>query len=116
MSQEKIDKRKQNRGDLLHNTKKHMRITTLIVAVVLVVAGAFSSVISYNKGYDKGEKDGEINMLNLQSLLGGSTTNETSAEGETGETSGETSENETGETEGVTTSDETSAEDETTAE
>ena len=32
MSQEKIDKRKQNRGDMLHNTKKHMKITTLIVA------------------------------------------------------------------------------------
>ena len=63
MSQEKIDKRKQNRGDMLHNTKKHMKMTTLIVALVLVAAGAFASVVSYHQGYTKGEKDGEIIRL-----------------------------------------------------
>ena len=79
MSQEKIDKRKQNKGDMLHNTKKHMKITTLIVALILVAAGAFASVVSYNQGYTKGEKDGEINMLNYQALFG----NQTTASGET---------------------------------
>ena len=79
MSQEKIDKRKQNRGDMLHNTKKHMKMTTLIVALVLVAAGAFASVVSYHQGYTKGEKDGEINMLNYQALFG----NKTTASGET---------------------------------
>ncbi len=84
MSQEKIDKRKQNKGDMLHNTKKHMKITTLIVALILVAAGAFASVVSYHQGYTKGEKDGEINMLNYQALFGNQTT-------ASGETSGETS-------------------------
>ncbi|MDD6233902.1 MAG: hypothetical protein PUB17_01860 [Lachnospiraceae bacterium] len=79
MSQEKIDKRKQNKGDMLHNTKKHMKITTLIVALILVAAGAFASVVSYHQGYTKGEKDGEINMLNYQALFG----NQTTASGET---------------------------------
>ena len=63
MSQEKIDKRKQSKGDMLHNTKKHMKMTTLIVALVLVAAGAFASVVSYHQGYTKGEKDGEIHVL-----------------------------------------------------
>ena len=45
MSQEKIDKRKQNRGDMLHNTKKHMKMTTLIVALVLVAAGVHSQAL-----------------------------------------------------------------------
>ena len=84
MSQEKIDKRKQSRGDMLHNTKKHMKMTTLIVALVLVAAGAFASVVSYHQGYTKGEEDGEINMLNYQALFGNKTT-------ASGETSGETS-------------------------
>lgn len=83
MSQEKIDKRKQNKGDMLHNTKKHMKITTLIVALVLVAAGAFASVVSYHQGYTKGEKDGEINMLNYQALFGNQTT---AADGETSST------------------------------
>ena len=96
MSQEKIDKRKQTRGDMLHNTKKHMKMKTLIVALVLVAAGAFASVVSYHQGYTKGEKDGEINMLNYQALFGNKTT-----------ASGETS--------GATSSENTTAADETTA-
>ena len=89
MSQEKIDKRKQSKGDMLHNTKKHMKMTTLIVALVLVAAGAFASVVSYHQGYTKGEKDGEINMLNYQALFKNNTTasetseNTTTAAGET---------------------------------
>ena len=76
MSQEKIDKRKQSKGDMLHNTKKHMKMTTLIVALVLVV--------SYHQGYTKGEKDGEINMLNYQALFKNNTTaSETSSENTT---------------------------------
>ncbi|CDC39355.1 MAG TPA: hypothetical protein OIL98_03630 [Lachnospiraceae bacterium] len=84
MSQEKIDKRKQSKGDMLHNTKKHMKMTTLIVALVLVAAGAFASVVSYHQGYTKGEKDGEINMLNYQALFKNNTTaSETSSENTT---------------------------------
>lgn len=95
MSQEKIDKRKQSRGDMLHNTKKHMKMTTLIVALVLVAAGAFASVVSYHQGYTKGEKDGEINMLNYQALFG----NKATASGETsGETSSENTTTAAGET------------------
>ncbi len=95
MSQEKIDKRKQSKGDMLHNTKKHMKMTTLIVALVLVAAGAFASVVSYHQGYTKGEKDGEINMLNYQALFG----NKTTASGETsGETSSENTTTAAGET------------------
>ena len=45
MSQEKIDKRKQSKGDMLHNTKKHMKMTTLIVALVLVAAGRSEEVV-----------------------------------------------------------------------
>lgn len=90
MSQEKIDKRKQSKGELLHNTKKQMRITTLIVAAVLVVAGAFASVVCYNSGYKKGEADGEQQMYNwfqlMNSLQQAQTTGdgETNAEGESG--------------------------------
>ena len=81
---EKIDKRKQSKGDMLHNTKKHMKMTTLIVALVLVAAGAFASVVSYHQGYTKGEKDGEINMLNYQALFKNNTTaSETSSENTT---------------------------------
>ena len=95
MSQEKIDKRKQSKGDMLHNTKKHMKMTTLIIALVLVAAGAFASVVSYHQGYTKGEKDGEIIMLNYQALFG----NKTTASGETsGETSSENTTTAAGET------------------
>lgn len=100
MSQEKIDKRKQSKGEMLHNVKKQMRMTTLIVAAVLIAAGVFSSVVCYNNGYKKGEVVGEQQMYNwfqlMNSLQTQTTGNgQTNADGETG-SSGETKpENET---------------------
>ena len=58
MSQEKIDARKKNKGELLHNAKKQGRITAVAVAVVLFVLGAASSVVCYKQGYNKGQNDG----------------------------------------------------------
>ncbi len=106
MSQEKVDKRKQSKGDLLHKTKKQMRINTLIIAVILVAAGAFASVVSYNQGYKVGERDGELNMLNYQSLFG-TGTSETEGETSTENESGTTTEESTGETAENTTEGET---------
>lgn len=83
MSQEKIDKRKQSKGELLHNTKKQMRITTVIVAAVLVLAGVFASVVSYNRGYKKGEIDGGNQAAYFYSSLINSMQSQTTGSGET---------------------------------
>ncbi len=58
MSQEKIDKRKKSKADLLHSTKKSMRVTTIIISAILVVLGAFASVVCFNRGKDSGYSDG----------------------------------------------------------
>lgn len=92
MSQEKIDKRKQSKGEMLHNTKKQMRMMTVIVAVVLVLAGAFASVICYNRGYEKGEIDGGNQAAYFYSSLINSMQSQTTGNGQTnadGETNAE---------------------------
>ena len=63
MSQEKVDARKKSKGDLLHSTKVRMRNMTLIIAILLIVAGAFGSVVCYRTGYNKGEKKGAEDAL-----------------------------------------------------
>ncbi|MCM1307692.1 MAG: hypothetical protein NC223_03755 [Butyrivibrio sp.] len=83
MSQEKIDKRKQSKGELLHNAKKQMRITTLIVAAVLVAAGAFTGVVCYNNGYKKGEIDGGNQAAYYYSALLNSMQSQTTGDGQT---------------------------------
>ncbi len=71
MSQEKIDKRKLSKGDILHATKKRMRNTTLIVSGVLIAVAVLASVLSYHAGYEKGDAYGESNAFNLYQALYG---------------------------------------------
>lgn len=58
MSQQKIDQRKKSKGDLLHSTKVRMRNATIIISIILILLGAFASVVCYNNAYDKGKKAG----------------------------------------------------------
>lgn len=58
MSQKKIDERKQSKGDMLHQAKKQMKITVILVAVVLLAVGGIATAFAYTGGYEKGQKVG----------------------------------------------------------
>ena len=58
MSQKKVDERKQSKGDMLHQAKKQMTITTALDAAVLVVIAGIAVAFAYSGGYARGEKAG----------------------------------------------------------
>ena len=57
MSQEKVDKRKQSKGEALHFAHKKVVMLSWIIVLLVVVAVALS--ITFNKlGYGKGHNNG----------------------------------------------------------
>ena len=60
MSQKKVDKRKQSKGDMLHAAKKQMKITVAIEAAVLVAIAVIVGIVTYSSGYDSGKDDGIV--------------------------------------------------------
>lgn len=97
MSQKKVDMRKKNRGDMIHDLKKQMKVTIAAVAVVLVAIGAIASVITYSTGYDNGKEEGVIEGYSAyeayQKLLNSMTT--TAGKGDEKETTKKDDEKET---------------------
>ena len=97
MSQKKVDMRKKNRGDMIHDLKKQMKVTIAAVAVVLVAIGAIASVITYSTGYDNGKEEGVIEGYSAyeayQKLLNSMTT--TAGKGDEKETTKKGDEKET---------------------
>lgn len=79
MSQEKIDNRKKNKGDMIHDLKIKLRTSVVVTFVVMLLAGGFACVVTYNKAYDKGHKQGLIDELNEMMALGMLNTGETTA-------------------------------------
>ncbi len=69
MSQEKIDFRKNSKGDLLHREKEKRYKMLATLAIILVLAGGLGSAIAYNVGYNKGEAQGEANASALYDLF-----------------------------------------------
>lgn len=105
MSQKKVDARKKNRGDMIHDIKKQMKVTVTVVAIVLVAIGALASVITYSTGYDNGKEEGVIEGYSAyeayQKLLNSMTTTakgdekETTKKGDEKETTKKDNEKET---------------------
>ena len=89
MSQEKVDKRKQSKGEALHFAHKKVVMLSWIIVLLVVVAVALS--ITFNKlGYGKGEYNGYLEGYSAASSKfdsNNSTTSETTTASESETTS-----------------------------